>query len=126
MLIRFVATALLLAGHLPGLAADAKLADIRPFLQKYCFDCHGPEKQKGDYRFDTLKTDLSDIETLETWQNILDQLNLGEMPPKKESQPTEEEWVPVVEKLTDRLSTFYAKQRSTGGRTVIRLSLIHI
>ena len=120
MLIRFVATVLLLAGHLPGLAADAKLADIRPFLQKYCFGCHGPEKQKGDYRFDTLKTDLSDIETLETWQNILDQLNLGEMPPKKESQPREEEWVLVVEKLTDRLSTFYAKQRSTGGRTVIR------
>ena len=120
MLIRFVATVLLLAGHLPGLAADAKLADIRPFLQKYCFDCHGPEKQKGDYRFDTLKADLSDIETLETWQNILDQLNLGEMPPKKESQPAEEEWVPVVENLTDRLSRFYAKQRSTGGRTVIR------
>ena len=69
MLIRFVATVLLLAGHLPGLAADTKLADIRPFLQKYCFDCPGPVKQKGDYRFDTLKAALSDIETLETWQS---------------------------------------------------------
>lgn len=27
-------------------------AAILPTLQKYCIDCHGPEKQKGDYRMD--------------------------------------------------------------------------
>ena len=101
----------------------APLLDASPrieFLQQYCIDCHGAEKQKGDYRFDTLTTDLSDIETLETWQNILDQLNLGEMPPRKSLQPSKEEWSPVVHQLTEELSSFYAKMRSTGGRTVIR------
>ena len=71
MLNRLVATVLLLGCSLPGLAVADNLADFRPFLKTYCIECHGAEKQKGDYRFDTLKTDLSDIETLETWQNIL-------------------------------------------------------
>jgi hypothetical protein len=120
MLNRLVAIVLLLGCSLPGLAVADNLADFRPFLKTYCIECHGAEKQKGDYRFDTLKTDLSDIETLETWQNILDQLNLGEMPPKKHRQPAKEEWAPLVERLTGILSAFYAEQRSTGGRTVIR------
>ena len=120
MLNRLVAIVFLLGCSLPGLAVADNLADFRPFLKTYCIECHGAEKQKGDYRFDTLKTDLSDIETLETWQNILDQLNLGEMPPKKHRQPAKEEWAPLVERLTGILSAFYAEQRSTGGRTVIR------
>ena len=120
MLNRLVAIVFLLGCSLPGLAVADNLADFRPFLKTYCIECHGAEKQKGDYRFDTLKTDLSDIQTLETWQNILDQLNLGEMPPKKHRQPAKEEWAPLVERLTGILSAFYAEQRSTGGRTVIR------
>ncbi|MFP6865585.1 MAG: DUF1592 domain-containing protein, partial [Roseibacillus sp.] len=105
---------------LQAFGAESALSELKPFLKKHCYDCHGPEKQKGDYRFDTLATDLTQVDTLETWQNILDQLNLGEMPPKKEPQPTQEERLPVVEELTDLLSRFYAKQRSTGGRTVLR------
>jgi hypothetical protein len=27
--------------------------EIRPLLEKHCFKCHGPEKQKGDLRLDT-------------------------------------------------------------------------
>ena len=29
--------------------------DIRPLIQKHCVACHGPEKQKGKFRIDTLK-----------------------------------------------------------------------
>ena len=27
--------------------------EVRPLLEKHCLKCHGPEKQKGDLRFDT-------------------------------------------------------------------------
>ncbi|HJM62993.1 MAG: DUF1592 domain-containing protein [Roseibacillus sp.] len=120
MVIRCIAVLLSCAGAFPVVAVGRELADLKPFLKKYCQECHGPEKQKGDYRFDTLTTDLAGTETLETWQGILDQLNLGEMPPKKNLQATEEEWSQVVEELTAQLSAFYAKQRSTGGHTVLR------
>ncbi|WP_198141291.1 DUF1553 domain-containing protein [Verrucomicrobium spinosum] len=28
------------------------IRDIRPILEKHCYDCHGPEKQKSGYRLD--------------------------------------------------------------------------
>ncbi|MDB4390837.1 DUF1592 domain-containing protein [Akkermansiaceae bacterium] len=100
--------------------ADPSLNTLGPFLKKHCIECHGPEKQKGDYRFDLLKNDLSDLQTLELWQGILDQLNLGEMPPKKQAQPSREESAEVIATLTPALQKAYASQKSTGGQAVIR------
>ena len=104
----------------PSTRAEESLAKLKPFLQEHCADCHGSEKQKGDYRFDTLGHDLEDIDTLETWQNILDQLNLGEMPPKKAPQPERAAVESVVDSLTASLAEAYAQARSTGGSTVLR------
>ncbi|MBT6450644.1 MAG: hypothetical protein HOK62_08000, partial [Verrucomicrobiales bacterium] len=64
--------------------ADEALINIKPFLKQHCVECHGSDKQKGEIRLDTLDHDLSRPETLEIWQGALDQLNLGEMPPKKQ------------------------------------------
>ena len=100
--------------------ADALLDSHRPFLQKYCLECHGAEEQKGDYRFDTLGTDLTDLGTLEVWQGILDQLNLGEMPPRKKPQPPFDETAGVIASLTPALQQAYAARKSTGGQAVIR------
>jgi mono/diheme cytochrome c family protein len=117
----------LLAGLLAGLIAssgvaraDSSLTSHKPFLKQYCFECHGPKKQEGDHRFDTLGTDLTDLQTLETWQGILDQLNLGEMPPKKKPQPSSKEAARVIETVTPALQRAYAARKSTGGQAVIR------
>lgn len=100
--------------------AAEPLEEISSFLEQYCVDCHGPEKQKGEYRFDTLGTDLTDLITLETWQGILDQLNLGEMPPAKQPQPSHVEAARIIDTLTPILEEAYANLRSTGGEAVIR------
>ena len=31
---------------------------VKPLLQKYCVDCHGPDKQKGDMRLDHIDPDV--------------------------------------------------------------------
>ena len=103
-----------------GARAAEPLDGLRSFFETHCYDCHGPEKQKGDLRFDTLGSDLHDLETLEIWQNILDQLNLGEMPPAKRPQPEASETASVVQKISAALSSAYAEKRSTGGQTVLR------
>ena len=100
--------------------ADPKLEAHRPFLKTHCFECHGSEKQKGELRFDTLGTNLSELQTLEAWQGILDQLNLGEMPPKKQPQPAFEDNAKVIKGLTSVLQKAYAARKSTGGQAVIR------
>lgn len=99
---------------------DQSLEKLKPFLGQYCYECHGAEKQKGEIRLDTLGTDLAKHENLEIWQNVLDQLNLGEMPPRKAEQPSREAVEPVVEQLTEQLALAYENARSTGGQTVLR------
>ena len=32
--------------------------EIRGILTKYCVDCHGPDKQKGDMRLDEIDPDV--------------------------------------------------------------------
>ena len=80
MSLRTILSAIILGATASTLCSvsDPELNKLKPFLKQHCYQCHGPEKQKNDIRLDTLGTDLSDHNTLEIWQGVLDQLNLGE------------------------------------------------
>ncbi|MDB4808277.1 DUF1587 domain-containing protein, partial [Verrucomicrobia bacterium] len=77
-------TALLVGFLLPGiLHAEPKLEQ---FFAQNCVKCHGPEKQKGKVRLDKPVGALfAEEELLETIATVLE---VGEMPPEKEPQPT--------------------------------------
>jgi len=66
-------------------AADEDVfeTEIRPFLQEYCVTCHGPDKQRGDFRVDTLTSDFSNLANAGHWIEVRDNINLGEMPPEE-------------------------------------------
>ena len=98
-------------------AAEAKL---RNFFATYCQDCHGPEKQKGDRRFDQLALRVEKADTLIELQDVVDQLNLGEMPPAEKKQPGTDEVRAVVSVLTQLIGEGHARLASTGGQTVLR------
>jgi len=93
---------------------------IKPFLTKYCVDCHGPLKQKGERRFDLLTGEVADDNALVDLQDILDQLNLGEMPPKEARQPTDEERRRVTGWLTSAIEQFHRSRKATPGGSVLR------
>ncbi len=90
------------------------------FLQTYCNDCHGSVKQKGDRRFDQLALPVAKVDTLIDLKDILDQINLGEMPPKKSKQPSSDELKAFLEQATLALSQGRETLASTGGSTVLR------
>ena len=87
-------------------------------FEEYCTECHGAEVQENSKRFDNLKTDLKDF-TLQLWQGV-DQLNLGDMPPKDSLQPSGDEIADVIDRLTPVLRDAYAQHKSTGAQTVTR------
>ena len=96
-------------------------ADVLPVLEKLCFDCHGPEKQKGEVRFDTLDPDLVNGSDTETWHDSLDQINLGEMPPKKaKQQPTPAERKILTDWISQSLKHAAEAKRYAEGRVVMR------
>jgi hypothetical protein len=88
---------------------------IHQYLGNYCIRCHGDEKQKGDRRFDKLNGVIKTEEDIVAWGEILDALNLGEMPPDKKSvqQPASEENRFVIGWLTDALQNVEMKSLKT-------------
>jgi hypothetical protein len=104
----------------PARAAAPTTASIQKFLGDYCQECHGPEKQKGDRRFDQITLPADKIDTLIDLQDIIDQLNLGEMPPKKAKQPSAAEQREIIAQLSDAVAAGHEKLASTGGSTVLR------
>ncbi len=101
--------------------AAATERTVREFFSKYCQDCHGAEKQKGERRFDQLALPVSHPDTVLELQDAIDQLNLGEMPPADAKQrPAEGETRKIVAVLTQLVKEGHATLASTGGRTVLR------
>ena len=89
-------------------------------LLRIALSCHGSEKQKADRRFDTLSAQISELDDLERYQEIVDQLNLSNMPPEDEPQPSAEERAKVIAHLTQKLKTARAKLQTSGGHSVLR------
>ena len=95
-------------------------ASVQPFLKKYCYECHSDKKQKGDVRFDTIDWKITDNVTAQNWQDVLDVLNAGDMPPEDEPQPTDTEFSQIVGVLTNNLDAARDRLDATGGVNPIR------
>ena len=96
MSLRQTLTALLIVASfgVAIVAADDKPAEsfsklAQPFLQKHCFDCHGPTKQTAQVRYDQLKGFRA--EDRHFWTAVHERLAAGEMPPPDRPQPTDAE-----------------------------------
>ena len=87
--------------------------DVRPILEKSCFGCHGPEKQKGKLRLDSLQAALKGSEhgvvvvagkseRSPLLQNIA-RLNPDEaMPPEGKGEPLTKEQVGLIRAWIDQ------------------------
>ncbi len=97
-------------------------ATVRPFLDAYCVECHGAKSQKGDRQFDSLDGTISDDNSLVDYQDILDLLNLGEMPPEEAKQPTDQQRREVVESLTESIQAFHQTRKAQAKSVLRRLN----
>jgi mono/diheme cytochrome c family protein len=87
-----------------GLAGVVRAVEpFDAFLEKHCISCHGPKKEKGDLRIDQLSRDFKLGADSHHWAEMIEQVNSGEMPPKKEKQPTQDEIAAFVTSLDSRL-----------------------
>ena len=119
-----VVTPIAAMAFLPIAIGDQVSVEIDPvvhqFVQEYCIECHGEEKQKGDRRFDQLSSDFSNHDNLVLFEDILDLLNLGEMPPDEDGvkQPGLDETRQVVDSLTEMLESL--EESGKKGSAVLR------
>jgi hypothetical protein len=114
----FVALMLFLPSAVKG--KDVFQEQVKPLLQSHCFRCHGQEKQKGDLRLDTLDPNIVQGTSAEQWHDVLNNINLGEMPPEDEPQLSPDERRKLVGWLTEELQKAAKARRGTGEQLVMR------
>ena len=93
-----MAGAFIMAGGPAHAAGVSKLekefaGPVQPILKQYCLDCHSTEKQKGELDLERFKTVAEVMKHAKVWQGVVEQIALGEMPPKNKPQlkPAERE-----------------------------------
>ena len=69
---------------------------VQPFLAKHCFACHGEKGPEFDTRLDLIKDETTLRKSIDTLEKVQEMLNTRAMPPKKRTQPTEEELRPIL------------------------------
>jgi hypothetical protein len=85
------ALALTLAAGARQDAAGGFAADVLPFLERHCFDCHGPEKRKGDLLLSGLRDEAAVAAVPETWALVRELVAEDEMPPRSRARPGADE-----------------------------------
>ncbi|MBX3401233.1 MAG: DUF1592 domain-containing protein [Gemmataceae bacterium] len=73
------------------------------FLTKHCVRCHGAEKAKGELRVDRLTRDFKAGTDAQRWAEVVEKINSGEMPPKNEPKPTQDEISSFVSTIDARI-----------------------
>ncbi len=63
-----------------GGVSESRLA----LLNRHCQKCHGEKTSEASFRVDTLPLTISNAESAQRWQKVLNSLNSGEMPPPDE------------------------------------------
>ncbi len=116
--IRAIASCMVLHGLTFG--ADDFQTSILPLLKERCNSCHSTEKQKGDLDLERFAS-VADIKREPMiWEGVLDQLHMGEMPPKKEPQLAPEQKALLTKWVQDRLEEVALASAGDPGPVVLR------
>lgn len=95
---------------------------IEKFADRYCLSCHDAEKQKGDFRIDTLPWSLAESDSRDQWERVREYVSFGDMPPEDAKRhPSESE----KKALLAELDTAFAQadvSAKPGGTPARRLN----
>ncbi|MGZ0167625.1 MAG: DUF1592 domain-containing protein [Planctomycetales bacterium] len=108
------------AAEISGPDAATFQKTIRPLLQKHCLRCHSGKKQEADFRVDTLGPDILQEKKAEIWHELINRVNSGEMPPKKEPRLSQDELTQLSDWVFAGLKRVSDSAQGSGGRVVIR------
>jgi hypothetical protein len=106
---------------LSGYAADSDFQkDIRPLLNEFCLKCHSTKEQKGELdleRFTSLDRVKLDAKV---WEQVEEQLELGEMPPKDKPQLSTNQKTRLYDWVRGTLAEIALARAGDPGPVVLR------
>jgi len=117
----------MLSGGMPTIRAAesatlpaAVKASTSPLLASHCGACHGADDANGGFRIDLLPAAIDSVESAERWQQVLNVLNAGEMPPEDEKQLNPAAKADLLDNLAHALVLARKALADTGGAVAMR------
>lgn len=98
--------------------------DIRPVLERYCYDCHGDGADKGGLALDQHKSAAERLGDHENWMVVWENLRAQLMPPAKQEQPSAAEREKVMRWIERDVFQVDPKNPDPGRVTIRRLNRI--
>jgi hypothetical protein len=94
-------------------------------FQKYCFECHGGSKHRGDVSIERLiqQSAASSIgDYWDTWNKVAEMVETKEMPPEDKAEvfPTDEERKATTAWIRGSLAKYEAEHAGEPGRVTVR------
>ena len=97
--------------------------EVLPMLETYCFDCHDSATAKGDIDLESALAQKPLVRNRLLWENVAERVKMGDMPPKKKSQPADSDRLKLRAWLAAEIGGFdYAKVRNPGYVPARRLT----
>ena len=93
---------------------------VAPFMQSYCVQCHGVQRQESGLRLDDIAAEPDSRESIEVWTEVLHRMNVHEMPPKSAPQPNPETYSEVIDFLDKTVRLAERKLAAGEGKVVMR------
>ncbi|CAN5638285.1 DUF1592 domain-containing protein [soil metagenome] len=93
---------------------------IRGLVKQYCVSCHSTEAMKGSLDLERYAT-LDDVrKDIKPWQQMIELLEAGEMPPKGKPQPTDEQRKRLIDGIRGLLDTEARARSGDPGHVPLR------
>jgi len=110
---------------MPGPFASAEQpgdVKLNAFLERFCLECHGEFQAEAGLNLETLAPATQQVHNAELWQEVVDRLTLGDMPPADAFQPTDADKLPVLRRLREDLEQARQAARSAPEVVLRRLN----
>lgn len=94
---------------------------VQPFLDKYCYDCHGNDKTKADLNLELHKDGNGIYRDQRMWRQLLTQVTAGEMPPpERKTRPSQAEIDELQRQIKGLLGQAVAQAKVDPGKVTVR------
>ncbi len=98
-------------------------SDVKPLLQRYCYECHADGAENGNLAFDTLATQ-EDLFEPKRWLSVIRNLRAGIMPPKDSEKPSANEMALIESWIKSNVFRATTDNPNPGRVTLRRLNRV--
>ncbi|MFN0104689.1 MAG: DUF1592 domain-containing protein [Bryobacteraceae bacterium] len=95
-------------------------SDVAPFLSKRCVACHNAKLRNADLNLARLRNPKEALAERNVWEDVLDKLRNGEMPPPGLPRPTNTELQNIAKWIDNQVANHDAHAPPEPGRVTAR------